>query len=101
MTFHSAPDAHRSPAAGRVRHLAAAGLFAALAIPLTWPLALHLTTHVPGTGPDDNLQFLWNFWWMREALAPGLSGYFHTPYLFHPGGVDLVLHTHNAMNAFV
>jgi hypothetical protein len=84
-----------------MRHLAAAGLFAALAIPLTWPLALHLTTHVPGTGPDDNLQFLWNFWWMREALATGLSGYFHTPYLFHPSGVDLVLHTHNAMNAFV
>jgi hypothetical protein len=84
-----------------LRHLSAGLIFSALAVLLTWPLAAHLTTHIPGTGPDDNLQFLWNFWWMRQAWAAGLSGFFHTPYQFHPYGVDLLLHTHVAFNAFV
>ena len=70
------------------RHLLAAVLFAVLAIPLTWPLAARLSTHLPGTAPDDNVVFLWNFWWMRHAWSHGLSGFFHTPFMFHPGGVD-------------
>ena len=84
---------------GKARHLLAAVLFAVLAIPLTWPLAARLSTHLPGTAPDDNVVFLWNFWWMRHAWAHGLSGFFHTPFMFHPGGVDLVLHSHAALDA--
>ena len=83
------------------RHLLAVSTLALVAILWSFPLAARLGSHIPGAGFSDNANFLWNFWWMREALATGLSGYFHTPYLFHPGGVDLVLHTHIAMNAFV
>ena len=85
----------------RWRHAGAALFFAVLAVPMTWPFALQLATHVPGTGPDDNLQLFWDFWWMRQALSSGLSGFFHTPFMFHPSGIDLVLHTHVALNAFV
>lgn len=76
---------------------AAAG-FAVLAVVLTWPLVTVLGTHVPGKAADDNVNFLWNLWWMREALASGVSP-LHSDLLFAPFGVDLVLHTHSALNA--
>jgi hypothetical protein len=82
------------------RHIGAAAVFAVASVALTWPLAARLSTHIPGTAPDDNVVFLWNVWWMREAWSTGLSGFFHTPYMFHPGGVDLVLHTTAALDAF-
>jgi len=79
-----------------LRHVAAFAAFALFAIVWSFPLVLHLSTHVPGPGAGDNLQFLWNFWWMRFALAGGLDP-FHTSYLFVPVGVDLTLHTHTAL----
>jgi len=69
-----------------------------MALLWSWPLARHLPTHLPGANVGDNVQFLWNFWWMRAALASGLD-FFHTPYLFAPVGVDLTLHTHTALPA--
>lgn len=41
--------------------------FAALATLWTWPLALHLSTRLPGELAGDNLGFTWNLWWMRQA----------------------------------
>lgn len=79
--------------------VAAGVAFVGLAVLQTWPLAAHLGTTLPGPA-GDNLAFLWNFWWMREALVTGAS-VFHTPYLFAPVGVDLTLNTHTALPAFV
>ena len=81
------------------RHLPAAAAFAILALTWTFPLAGHLSTHVPGGGAGDNLAFLWNFWWMRHALAAGADP-LHSNALFAPAGVDLTLHTHTALPAF-
>jgi hypothetical protein len=83
-----------------LRHLGAAGAFAAMAVVWSFPLARHLPTHLPGPGLGDNVDFLWNFWWMRTALASGLN-FFHTTYLFVPAGADLTLHTHTALPAFL
>ena len=82
------------------RHAAAAAVLAVVAILWSFPLAARLTTHVPGSGYSDNVNFLWNFWWMREALT-STGQFFATPYLFAPFGVDLTLHTHTALTAFV
>ena len=82
------------------RHLAAAGGFVILAIIWTLPLSLHLSTHLPGAALGDNAVFLWNFWWMRTALASKVD-FFHTAYLFAPAGTDLTLHTHTALPAFL
>lgn len=76
----------------RAVHLLAAGLFAVLAIALTWPLALHLHDAVPGANPGDNLTFVWNFWWIRTAIHTGVSPLW-TPALFAPLGTSLVLHS--------
>jgi hypothetical protein len=78
--------------AGFVVHLTAAALFAGLAIALTWPLAIHLHEGTLGAGIGDNATFVWNFWWVRHAIADGVSP-FWTPYLFAPLGTSLLLHT--------
>jgi hypothetical protein len=80
------------------QHLAAALFFTALALVWSYPLARHLSTHMPGA-LGDNEQFLWNFWWMRKALVSG-ADFFHSPYLLAPVGADLTLHTHTALAAF-
>src|SRR5438270_1368922 len=82
------------------RHLAVAAGFLAIAMVWSLPLSLHFSTHLPGEAFGDNAVFLWDFWWMRTALA-STGGFFHTPYLFAPAGVDLTLHTHIALPAFV
>jgi hypothetical protein len=82
------------------RHILPAAFFTGLAIVLTWPLVTSLGTHVPGRGADDNVNFLWNFWWMREALASSSVAFFQTNDLFYPFGVSLVLHTHASASAF-
>lgn len=81
-------------------HVPAAILFAALAIVWSFPLVLHLSTHLPGPGIGDNALSLWNFWWMRTALASG-ADFFQTAYRFAPVGEDLTLYTHTAFPAFV
>jgi hypothetical protein len=59
-----------------------------------------VSTHLAGFGLGDNAICLWNFWWMRRALASGLD-FFQTNYLFVPVGVNLTLHTHTAFSALV
>ena len=98
----SHPDSlrHLSPTRAGARHATALLLFAALAVLLTWPLAARLRTHVPGTALDDNAMFLWNFWWLRHALADPAAAFFTTSFVFYPNSVDLVLHSHSLLNAF-
>jgi hypothetical protein len=81
-----------------VRTARAAGIFLALAAGWTFPLVLRLESALPGEGVGDNAAFLWNFWWMREALRGG-AGFFRTDHLFAPFGLDLTLHTHTALPA--
>ena len=81
-------------------HLGPAALFAALSMLLTWPLAVQVSTHIPGDGFGDAVVFFWNEWWMRHVLAgDGLPAFLSTDALFYPGGVDLALHTHTALNS--
>jgi hypothetical protein len=82
------------------RHLPAAVVFAALAVAWTFPLARRTATHLPGAGIGDQVDFVWNFWWMRTAQASGLD-FFETSYLFVPAGTDLTLHAHTALPALV
>lgn len=71
----------------------------ALALVWTFPLVTVLSDHLLGD-PGDNVTFVWSVWWMRTALARGLD-VLSTPLLFAPWGVDLTLHTHIILPAFV
>jgi hypothetical protein len=74
-------------------------LFAILTVVWTWPLVRHFGAGIPGE-PGDNFSFLWNLWWMRRVLATGGS-FFHSTFLLHPLGVDLVNHPHTAFQGLL
>ena len=85
---------------GPLRHAGPLLLLALLTGLWTWPLALHLKTHLPGE-PGDNFSFVWNLWWMREALASADRRFLWTNYLFAPFGISLVNHSHTALAALL
>ena len=80
-------------------HGVAAAIFSLLAVVWTYPLVTSLSGQLPGLG-GDTLQFLWNFWWMRTALASGHEVFF-TSHMLAPAGASLVLHTFTALPAFI
>lgn len=88
-------------ASRRGAHALAICAFGAITAAWLYPLLLRFDTHLPGPGAGDNVTFLWNVWWMRQVLEqPGLS-FFHTPFLLHPFGANLTLHTHTALPSLV
>lgn len=91
---------HRSGAAVLAVHLLSLLFFTAVAIALSWPLARTLDLAIPGE-PGDNYTFLWNTWWMRQAVADPAVEFFHTDRLFVPFGIDLTLHTHTALPSWI
>ncbi len=54
------------------RHGGVLLLYSMLALGLTWPLARHFTTHVPGDGIDDP-SLAWNLWWIKTRLIDQLN----------------------------
>jgi hypothetical protein len=82
------------------RHVLAIGLYSLLALVLTYPLALHFTTHVPGDGGDDPA-LAWNLWWVKYALLDLGTNPFYCDYMFHPIGINLAFYTLTVLNALI
>ncbi|GAB4541000.1 MAG: interleukin-like EMT inducer domain-containing protein [Anaerolineae bacterium] len=84
-------------------HLLVPGLYTLLAIALTWPLAAHLATHIPGSAvwAFDESTFVWNMWWFKFSLLDLGQSPLHTDYIFYPLGIDLVLYTYNFFNSLL
>ena len=78
-------------------HLAALCGYLLLTVVMTWPLATHLTTAIPGDG-FDGWQNYWNLWWVKVALVDKLTNPLITDMLYHPTGVSLYFHTLNPIN---
>jgi len=78
----------------------ALGAYFALAILLTFPLVLHLGTHVPGDGSDDPA-LAWNLWWVPHALVNLNTSPIYTDYMFYPIGLNLSYYTLTYLNAFI
>ena len=85
-----------------LRHWAAPVLtFAAFLAWWLFPVLSDLSSVIPGAGAGDNVTFVWNVWWMRYVLHHTGQTFFFTPFLFHPIGADLTLHTHTALPALI
>ncbi len=82
-------------------HLVVFLLYLLLALALTWPLVMHLITHIPGSPvwAFDEFTFLWNMWWFKFSLLDLQQSPLHSEYIFYPLGIDLVLYTFNIFNA--
>ncbi|NJN68500.1 MAG: hypothetical protein HC884_18215 [Chloroflexaceae bacterium] len=79
-------------------HLAALVIYSTLAGIATWPLLLHLPTHLPAMPNElsqDLWQNVWNVWWVRQALLVEHTNPYTTGMLFYPQGASLYLHTLN------
>jgi hypothetical protein len=70
--------------------------YSLLALLMTYPLVVRLSSHLAGSG-DDMWLFQWNNWWLRKALFERLNPYF-TTYMFYPQGVSLVYHNFSWLN---
>lgn len=70
--------------------LAVFGAYTLLSAIATWPLALHLSTHVLGA-PGDNFLFVWDMWWVRHALFDLHVSPFIQPDIYYPYGYPLAM----------
>ncbi|NLF12917.1 MAG: hypothetical protein GX597_14095, partial [Anaerolineaceae bacterium] len=84
-------------------HVAVLVTYALLAVALTWPLILHLGTHLPGsdTWAFDEYTFVWNTWWFRYSLLELGQDPLYTGHIFYPLGISLALFTYNLFNTIV
>ncbi|MEN9937784.1 MAG: hypothetical protein RLZZ387_4363 [Chloroflexota bacterium] len=83
------------PTANRWRpHVLALGVYALLALVVTYPMPLRLLDSIAANQPGsvDGFLGIWNIWWTARALT-GLRDPFFTPLLFHPQGLDLFWQT--------
>ncbi len=82
-------------------HVIAIGLYLLLVLFLTWPLAQHLTTHIPGeaTWAFDESTFIWNMWWLKHSLLNLQQTPLISTYTFFPLGINLTTYTFNLFNA--
>ena len=58
------------------------------AVGFTWPLTLHLKTHIIG-GMGDNIYFVWLVRWYQKAFLEGGGHPFFAPHLNYPQGWNL------------
>ncbi|MCX6031429.1 MAG: hypothetical protein NT169_19290 [Chloroflexi bacterium] len=79
------------------------GLFAVLALALSWPLVAHLGDRLPGTATwaFDESTFVWNIWHFKHALLDLHTSPLHSELIWYPLGIDLILYTFNFFNALI
>jgi hypothetical protein len=72
-------------------------VYGALSLMLTWPVAAHFATHVPGDGIDDP-SIAWNLWWAKHAFVDQPQNPFMVGWQFWPVGVNLAFYTLTLLN---
>ncbi|RME47716.1 MAG: hypothetical protein D6796_07355, partial [Caldilineae bacterium] len=78
-------------------HLLLLLAYTVLAIALTWPTAVHFTTHLPGDGSDDP-STAWNYWWLKYSLLNEPQNPLYTDRMFYPLGLNLAFYTLAPLN---
>ncbi len=62
--------------------------YLAISLVFFWPMTLHITTAVPGTG-SDTFQSMWELWWVPYSMFTLHSSPYFSNYLFYPLGANL------------
>jgi hypothetical protein len=102
MGIPESPKRLKRPVRLRPSWLSLAALVV-LALGMSWPLAANLSSRVPGTATwaFDESTFLWNDWYFKHALLDLHTNPLHSELIWHPLGIDLILHTYNFFNAAI
>ena len=88
-------DPPSRPVAAFAAHLAVVCAYAVVAVAFSWPLVLHMGTHLLGDPAGDTGVYFWNQWVFRhELLESGRLPYF-TDRLFATTGSPANLSLHN------
>ena len=74
--------------------------FIGLSLLLTWPLAAHFASHVPGDGIDDP-SLAWNLWWVKHAVVDQPQNLFACDWQFWPVGINLAFYTLTILNGLL
>lgn len=64
-------------------------VYSLLAVVFTYPLILHLNTHVIGPYYGDNFEYVWKTWWVAHALFERAESPFFHPEVYYPQGYEL------------
>lgn len=78
-------------------HVVAGLAYVVLAVSLTWPLPLHLDTHLTGNPSGDTGVYLWNLWVFSQEVAQGRLPFYTSSILAASptlGPVNLSLHNY-------
>jgi hypothetical protein len=81
--------AKESATYGRLNGLLVCVLYLAISLICTWPLALHIATHVIGPFHGDNLEYVWKMWWVRHAWFDLRISPWFVPHIYWPHGYPL------------
>lgn len=72
-------------------HLAALGLYAALAVGLTWPIAIHPDKYVISEFMDSVTAF-YDLWWFHQAVCVLHTSPWTNPLIDYPDGYSMILY---------
>jgi hypothetical protein len=75
-------------------------LYTILFIGFTYPAILHFSSHI-WCGAGDGLQMVWNVWWVDKAVSELHQQPWFTPYLHHPHGTHLLIHTFHPLKGLM
>ena len=76
--------------------------YAAVAVAFSWPLALHLGTHLTGGTGGDTGVYVWNQWVFRHELVENRTHPYFTDVLFGPhSAANLSLHNYTTFQNLI
>lgn len=81
-----------APRVFRFDWLLALLVYSLCALAFFWPVLSKFSTHIFGP-PEDNMQFLWNMWWVKRALFEGQGSLIYTKMIYLPQGASLLYHS--------
>jgi hypothetical protein len=80
------------------RHTLAVAGYALLAVIITWPLASHLGSHLPGSPSGDTGLYVWNLWVFRhEVIEHGRWPFFTQAIFALTDGADFGQHNYTPL----
>jgi len=71
-------------------HLVALGVFVAMTVLMTWPLARGFGSLTLGP-PGDNLEYIWKAWWFKHSIIDLHTSPSFSPDVYYPIGYNLAL----------